>query len=110
MRIASTGHALFAAAMIILGIMGLVSGGFGPIWDSVPEAWPARSALAYLCDFICLACGVGLLLRSTAAIATPVVRPAISIKRRTRANNAACSGVGSGASVSVIFLFGTKFE
>jgi uncharacterized membrane protein len=73
MRIVSTGHALFAAAMIVLGIMGLVSGGFGPIWDSVPEAWPARGALAYLCDFICLACGVGLLLRSTSAVAARVL-------------------------------------
>src|SRR3977135_315989 len=34
---------------------------------------------------------------STAATASAVVRPAISIIRRTRANNAACSGVGSGA-------------
>ena len=38
----------------------------------------------------------------TAAIATPVVRPAISIIRRTRATKAACSGVGSGATVSVM--------
>ena len=34
---------------------------------------------------------------STAPIATAVVRPAISIILRTRANIAACSGVGSGA-------------
>src|SRR5882757_10903518 len=33
----------------------------------------------------------------TAATASAVVRPAISIIRRTRANSAACSGVGSGA-------------
>src|ERR1700730_18070397 len=39
---------------------------------------------------------------STAAIATVVVRPAISIIRRTRANSAACSGVGSGMAVSVM--------
>src|SRR3954467_7716257 len=39
---------------------------------------------------------------STAATARAVVRPAISIIRRTRANSAACSGVGSGATVSVM--------
>src|ERR1700750_864772 len=39
---------------------------------------------------------------STAATASAVVRPAISIIRRTRANSAACSGVGSGATVSVM--------
>src|ERR1700742_4766901 len=45
----------------------------------------------------------------TAEIASAVVRPAISIKRRTRANKAACSGVSSLATVSVIgFFFGTK--
>src|SRR5216683_1785106 len=38
----------------------------------------------------------------TAATASAVVRPAISIIRRTRANSAAWSGVGSGATVSVM--------
>src|ERR1700722_4694739 len=38
----------------------------------------------------------------TADTASAVVRPAISISRRTRANSAACSGVGSGATVSVM--------
>src|SRR6201991_4653256 len=38
----------------------------------------------------------------TAATASAVVRPAISISRRTRASNAACSGVGSGATISVM--------
>src|SRR3954452_18987596 len=37
-----------------------------------------------------------------AATASAVVRPAISIIRRTRANKAACSGVGSGATISVM--------
>ena len=46
----------------------------------------------------------------TAATASAEVRPAISIIRRTRANNAACSGVGSGATVSVMqrLFFGTR--
>src|SRR6202171_2663325 len=38
----------------------------------------------------------------TTTTASAEVRPAISIIRRTRANNAACSGVGSGATVSVM--------
>src|SRR5882757_4478025 len=38
----------------------------------------------------------------TTATASAEVRPAISIIRRTRANSAACSGVGSGATVSVM--------
>src|SRR5260370_16008838 len=38
----------------------------------------------------------------TTTTASAEVRPAISIIRRTRANNAACSGVGSGARVSVM--------
>src|SRR5665213_95523 len=38
----------------------------------------------------------------TAATASAVVRPTISISRRTRRKSAACSGVGSGATVSVI--------
>src|SRR3982074_2834783 len=37
-----------------------------------------------------------------AATASAVVRPAISIIRRTRTNNAACSCVGSGATISVM--------
>src|SRR5437762_9321516 len=39
---------------------------------------------------------------STAPTASVVVRPAISIIRRTRANSWACSGVGSGKTVSVM--------
>src|SRR3954454_13572432 len=39
---------------------------------------------------------------STAVTAKAVVRPAISIIRRTRVNSADCSGVGSGATVSVM--------
>src|ERR1700716_534658 len=38
----------------------------------------------------------------TAATASAVVRPATSIIRRTRANNAACSCVGSGATILVM--------
>jgi len=73
MRVASVGHAVFAVTMIVLGIMGLVKGNFAPIWLGAPKGLPAREALAYLCDFITLACGVGLLWRRSAAAASRVL-------------------------------------
>jgi uncharacterized membrane protein len=73
LRIASAGHAAFAAVMIGLGIQGLVKGTFTAVWDPVPQGAPARQLLVFLCASVSLASGLGLLWRRTAAFAAHVL-------------------------------------
>ncbi len=69
MRIASVGHAVFAAVLVAIGIAFLVYGDFGGIWDVLPKGFPGRAELIYLCATVSLVCGAGLLWRYTAVIA-----------------------------------------
>ena len=64
MRIASVGHAAFAATMIALGILGLIKDDYAVIWQPVPKGVPAL-----VCASISLASGIGLLWHRTAAFA-----------------------------------------
>lgn len=72
-RIASAGHACFAAVLIWLGVMGLRTGDFVPVWQPVPQWLPARQVLAYLCALVSLTGGIGLLWHRTTAVAARVV-------------------------------------
>jgi uncharacterized membrane protein len=73
MRVASIGHVVFAATLIALGIMGLVTGGFTAIWPPVPHWVPARHVLAYVCALVCLLPGLGLIWPRTAPVAARVL-------------------------------------
>ncbi len=69
MRIASVGHTVFAVTMIALGTLGLIKVDFAPVWQPIPPK--SVPALAYLCAFVSLASGIGLLWqRSVAAPST----------------------------------------
>src|ERR1700756_3611254 len=67
MRIASVGHAVFAAIMIGLGILGLFKHDFTPVWQPVPKGVPLREVLAYFCALVSVASGIGLLWQRAAA-------------------------------------------
>ena len=66
-------HLFFAVTMIGIGVIGLLSAKFAPIWAGVPKLAPERQLLVYLSTAISLACGVGLLIKRTAATAALVL-------------------------------------
>jgi uncharacterized membrane protein len=56
---------LFAAAVLALGITGIVNGEFALVWQNVPAHLPGRMALAYLCAAAEVLAGLGLLWRGS---------------------------------------------
>lgn len=72
-RVVGAGHLVFAVMMIVLGILGLIKGDFAPIWQPSPKNLPAHEPLAYLCAFISLISGIGLLWQRTAGIASRIL-------------------------------------
>ena len=73
MRIASLGHAVFAAVMVAVGVLGLVKNEYAAIWYGVPKGFPGGALLPYLCALVSLACGLGLLWPRTATLAARVL-------------------------------------
>lgn len=63
---------VFAAAMIALGVTGLVNKDFALAWQNVPVHYePERTVIAYACAIIELVIGIGLLLKP---VLTPTCR------------------------------------
>ena len=59
----SPSRAVFAAALLGLGILGLIYGNSSELWAPIPRSLPGRAAIIYLCSAIELGSGIGLLLR-----------------------------------------------
>jgi uncharacterized membrane protein len=68
-RVAGVSRMVFAGVMIGLGVLSLINRDFAPIWQASLKNIPARELLVYLCAFIFLLSGIGLLWQRTAAIA-----------------------------------------
>jgi len=68
-------RAVFAAAMIGLGVLGLIYGNAALIWEPIPKALPGRPVIIYFCAVIEVATGIGLLLRSSVVLACRVLLP-----------------------------------
>ncbi len=73
MRATGVSQGVFAVTLLALGIIGLIRGDFGAIWEPVPKWASAREALAYLCALIAAGCGLGLLWPRAAAAAARVL-------------------------------------
>lgn len=73
MRIASVGHAVFAAVLIAVGILFLVKGDFGATGEGLAMGSRAHEALGYLHVAVFVACGVGLFWRRIAPHAARVL-------------------------------------
>lgn len=67
MHIKAASHMVFALTIVAIGILGVLSNDFAPIWQPVPSTYPDRQLLVGLCTFMSLACGVGLLIKRTSA-------------------------------------------
>lgn len=80
MRITSIGHAVFAATLVALGILGFIQGDLAPAWQAIPKGLPYREAIALLCAFVLLVCGMGLLWRRTAAASACVLLAYLVLK------------------------------
>lgn len=75
MRIASVGHAVLAATLVVLGVIGFIKGDYAPIWQPLPFDAP----MVYEFAAVSVATGIGLVLEGTAALASRVLLGALVV-------------------------------
>ena len=73
LRSAGISSAVFAVTMIGLGLVGIFSHRIMPVWNPVPGAGGTHEFLVDLAIAISMICGIGLLIKGTAAFAARVL-------------------------------------
>lgn len=68
-------RAVFAAALIGMGISAAIYGNSALIWDPIPKTLPGRPGVIYLCAVVQIGTGIALLLRPSVLLACRVVLP-----------------------------------
>lgn len=63
----------FAVTMMCIGAIGLIDASFVAVWAGVPPTFPGRELLLYVCAFLALATGAGMLTKRYAAYAALVL-------------------------------------
>ena len=59
--------------MVCVGLIGLIDRNFAAVWVGVPQTFPSREALVYVCAFVALATGSGMLTKRFAAPAALIL-------------------------------------
>jgi hypothetical protein len=79
MRLVSTAHAVFAIAMMGIGIVGVLNRDLMPVWNPVPGTGTTHDLLVYLGIVVSLISGIGLLVRRMAASAARLLLAALLV-------------------------------
>jgi uncharacterized membrane protein len=73
------GVVLFVIGMVGMGLLQVVYRDFAYSWQPVPESLPARGTIALLTGLLIVAASLGLLFRSTSAIAIRIIFPILVV-------------------------------
>jgi len=72
-QIKTASHIFFALTMVCVGLIGLIDRNFAAVWVGVPQTFPNSEALVYVCAFVALATGAGMLTKRFAAPAALIL-------------------------------------
>jgi uncharacterized membrane protein len=79
MNLRTASQLFFALTMMGVGLIGLIDKNFASVWAGVPQAFPGREVLVYVCAVIALVTGAGMSAMRSAAPASLLLLGYLSI-------------------------------